>query len=216
MNWSLPPRDGVYHLLILGAGTYALEVAEIAEECGYKVVGYAVNVQPWTQGELLEGKPIWWLADADGLCRLVHAVAAIVSPKRKGIINQAGDNGFIFETVIHPSAAVAPSAVVEFGSILNRQVAVGYRASILHNCIVNRGATIGHHCRLEPFVTIGPGANLASSVVVGTGTMIGLGANILEGRRIGENAVVGAGALVTHDVEPGCTVMGVPAKVVTR
>lgn len=48
------------------------------------------------------------------------------------------------------------------------------------------------------------------------GASIGSGAVILCGITIGENALVGAGAVVTHDVPPGATVKGVPARVAAR
>ena len=41
---------------------------------------------------------------------------------------------------------------------------------------------------------------------------IGSGATILGGVRIGERALVGAGAVVTHDIAPGETVVGNPAR----
>jgi acetyltransferase-like isoleucine patch superfamily enzyme len=45
---------------------------------------------------------------------------------------------------------------------------------------------------------------------------IGAGARILDGVRIGRGAIVGAGAVVTQSVDAGCTVAGVPARVVRR
>jgi len=205
----LPPAN----LLILGAGSYALEVAEMAREADYQVIGFAVNVEPRPEPtEVLEGHPVWWLEDVGEFCRVCRTIAAIISPERKGIINQAGERGFAFVRLVHPSAAVSPSAHVAFGSIISRQVAVGYRASIHNNVIVNRGTTIGHHGIIEAFSTIGPGANLAGRVEVGNGAIIGMGANVLEGRKIGEGAIVGAGAVVTRDVAPGAKVMGVPAR----
>ena len=48
------------------------------------------------------------------------------------------------------------------------------------------------------------------------GASIGSGAAILCGVTIGEKALVGAGAVVTRDVAPGETVVGVPARVVLR
>jgi acetyltransferase-like isoleucine patch superfamily enzyme len=44
---------------------------------------------------------------------------------------------------------------------------------------------------------------------------IGAGATILPGVRIGKAAIVGAGAVVTRDVDPATTVVGIPAKVHT-
>ena len=48
------------------------------------------------------------------------------------------------------------------------------------------------------------------------GASIGSGATILCGVTIGENAMIGAGAVVTHDVAPGETVAGVPARILSR
>ena len=45
---------------------------------------------------------------------------------------------------------------------------------------------------------------------------IGSGVAILCGVTIGEGAVIGAGAVVTHDVAPGATVAGVPARLIRR
>ena len=51
---------------------------------------------------------------------------------------------------------------------------------------------------------------------VGRRASIGSGAVIMGGVTIGEGALVGAGAVVTHDVEPGDVVAGVPARALQR
>ena len=48
------------------------------------------------------------------------------------------------------------------------------------------------------------------------GASIGSGVTILCGVTIGEDAMIGAGAVVTRDVAPGETVVGVPARVLLR
>ena len=48
------------------------------------------------------------------------------------------------------------------------------------------------------------------------GASIGSGVTILCGVTIGEHAMIGAGAVVTRDVAPGETVVGVPARVLLR
>lgn len=48
--------------------------------------------------------------------------------------------------------------------------------------------------------------------IVERGASLGSGAVILGGVRVGAGAIVGAGAVVTHDVAPGTTVVGSPAR----
>jgi sugar O-acyltransferase (sialic acid O-acetyltransferase NeuD family) len=81
-------------------------------------------------------------------------------------------------------------------------------------CMVNMSCTLGHEaiigrgCVLNPIVNISGGVTLQKNVLIGTG------AQILQYLTIGEGATVGAGAVVTKDVPPGVTVVGVPARVV--
>jgi acetyltransferase-like isoleucine patch superfamily enzyme len=49
-------------------------------------------------------------------------------------------------------------------------------------------------------------------VVLRRGAYVGAGATIMQGVEIGEEAVVGAGAVVTANVPPRATVVGVPAR----
>jgi UDP-2-acetamido-3-amino-2,3-dideoxy-glucuronate N-acetyltransferase len=52
--------------------------------------------------------------------------------------------------------------------------------------------------------------------VVESGASIGSGAVILGGVRIGAEAMIGAGSVVSHDVQPGETVTGSPARALSR
>ena len=65
---------------------------------------------------------------------------------------------------------------------------------------------------LNDFVQVAPRACLTGGASVELGGFVGAGAVVLQGVRIGAWSVVGAGAVVTRDVEPGTTVIGVPAR----
>jgi acetyltransferase-like isoleucine patch superfamily enzyme len=65
---------------------------------------------------------------------------------------------------------------------------------------------------LGDHVILNPGATVTGAVTVGAGAMVGAGAVVRQGATVGEGAVVGAGAVVVDDVEPGTTVVGVPAR----
>jgi carbonic anhydrase/acetyltransferase-like protein (isoleucine patch superfamily) len=130
---------------------------------------------------------------------------------------------------IHPSAFLAPTAVVIgnvtveeeasvwFGAVLrgdepDHEIRVGARTSVQDNVVLHvskRGATI-----IGRGVTIGHGAIL-ESCVVGDGALIGMGAVILQGATVGEQALVAAGAVVGDGAEipPRTMAAGTPARV---
>ena len=120
--------------------------------------------------------------------------------------------GGVPATVIHPIATIAPSAVVGFGTFVAARGIVAPDAVVGEGVIVNHGTIVDHECIVGKFCHIAPGATLAGNVRVGERVMIGAGANILPGVRIGDDAIIGAGAVVTTDVPPGATYVGVPAR----
>ncbi len=130
---------------------------------------------------------------------------------------------------IHPTAFVAPTAVVIgnvvigeeasvwFGAVLRgdepeHEIRVGARTSIQDNCVIHvsaRGPTV-----IGEEVTVGHGAIL-ESCTVGRGALIGMNAVVLQGATVGEQALVAAGAVVPDggEVPPRHLAAGTPAKV---
>jgi carbonic anhydrase/acetyltransferase-like protein (isoleucine patch superfamily) len=129
---------------------------------------------------------------------------------------------------IHPSAFVAPGAVVLGEVTLGREASVWYHTvirgdsapihigdetniqdlSLVHvdqdaPCIVGRRVGVGHRailhgCTVEDECLVGMGAIVLNRVRVGTGSVIGAGAVLPEGM----------------EVPPGSLVLGVPARVI--
>jgi len=81
---------------------------------------------------------------------------------------------------------------------------------------VNLSCTLGHDCVIEDYVNLSPSVNVSGHVYIESGADVGTGAVLLPGVRIGRNAIVGAGSVVTKDVEPDTTVVGVPAKPINK
>ena len=149
--------------------------------------------------------------------RLVNGVGSVKSAsQRKQIYERFRQRGYGFESVVHPSAVVAPDVEIADGVQIMAGAVVQCGSRLGANTIVNTRAGIDHDCEIGAHVHIAPGVTLSGEVRVGEGACIGIGASIIQGVVIGANSVVGAGAVVLQDVLPGVTVMGVPARVVTR
>jgi len=88
---------------------------------------------------------------------------------------------------------------------------------VVHNCscIFILAKRIGHSC------TINQGVSVASVrgtgwPTIGNNVYLGAGCKVIGGVTIGDNVVVSANSLVAADVPSDCTVMGVPARIISR
>ena len=130
--------------------------------------------------------------------------------------------------MIHPTAFIAPGAVV-LGD-----VSLGRDASIWYNCVV-RGdmapIVVGDETNLQDLtmVHVDEGVPCTIGNRVGVGhrailhgctvedeVLVGMGAILLNGVRVGTGSVIGAGSVLKEGmwVPPGSLVIGVPARVV--
>ena len=123
---------------------------------------------------------------------------------------------FEWETVVHPSACVHPSAKIGRGTVIFAGAVVQPDAVIGEHVIVNTGATIDHDCIVGDFAHLAPGVHLAGSVQVGEGAFLGIGSAAIPGVKIGRWSTLGAGAVAIRDLADGAVAVGVPAKILKQ
>ncbi len=200
-------------VLILGAGHFAQEVADIAEQAGtYEIVAFVESRDPSKVGQKLGNLSILWVDDIARHCETHHAIAAIGSTHRDEFIARVAAFGMPFATIIHPSAQLSPTCSIGEGVFVGAGVVIAAHTRIDRHVLINRGCLIGHHTSIGEYCTLSPGANIAGGVTIQAQAFVGMGAQVLNNLTVGFQAIIGAGAVVTRDVPDHVQVMGVPAK----
>ena len=116
--------------------------------------------------------------------------------------------GKILTTIeIHPGAEIGRRLVIDHGT----GVVIGETSTIGDDVTLYHAVTLGG---IAPSVDSQSQVNQKRHPTVKDGAIIGSGAQVLGPVIVGEGARVGANAVVTKDVPPGVTAVGIPARVV--
>lgn len=206
-------------IIVAGAsGQHAAVVYEAAILSGMTVSGFA-TVADDTPAQLLDCR---WVGSigriaASEIDRETQFIVACGSNQlRRELSESLLAKGASLGGVRHPTAIVSPSASIAPGSALLAAAIVGPRAALGRGVIINHAASVDHDCQVGDYANVSPGARMGGCVHAGSGVFVGLNASIIQGLRLGEGAIIGAGAVVTRNVEPGATVVGVPARPVRQ
>ncbi len=106
----------------------------------------------------------------------------------------------LFQLDIHPAAQLGAGLFLDHGTgiVIGETAVVGDEVSMLHN--VTLGGTGAERGDRHP--------------KIGRGVLLGAGAKVLGNITVGDYAKVASGSVVLKPVPAGCTVAGVPARVV--
>ena len=116
-----------------------------------------------------------------------------------------------------PVLALIPHLVNKWlhGCVIGTRASFGGGLVLAHpiGIVINSSVRGGTNLVLESGVVIGD--NRGCSPTLGDDVFVGSGAKIIGGVTIGSGARIGANAVVVHDVAPGATVFGIPAREAT-
>ena len=206
-------------IFALGVGHGTPIFIELAEACGYEVVGL-YHYDGSRTGEVDHGFEI--LGSFEDLYRSdVRGKSFVLTMGDMRIKEEVSERlkalGGILPTLIHPTAIISRFAKIsDSGVLICSQSEVHSDSIIEEGCVLWPCAMIGHDSRVHRYVFFGPKSYVGAYTEVGEKAFIGQCSVLISGKAksIGTNALVGAGALVTKPVEANTIVAGHPAKVI--
>jgi sugar O-acyltransferase (sialic acid O-acetyltransferase NeuD family) len=210
--------SGAQKLIIIGAGGAGLEALQVATRMAtWSILGFADDA-PHSTGDLVGQIPVVGTV-AETLERFagqsVHFHCAVgANTDRRRLAEFAESREFIPATLVDPGADVAASATIGAGCYVGPLAFVGPLAVVGRHVLINVGCSIGHHSNVGDFSQVCPGARVSGASVLGTGSFIGSNGVVAPGVRVGDWATVGAASLAAREVPPGCSAIGVPARII--
>ena len=208
-------------VIVIGASGHAKVLIDLLQLSGKEIL-FCTEVDKELIGNTVLGVSIAGTDDmideySPAEVDLVNGLGSVHIPElRCRIAKDWLAKGFNFSTVIHPSAVVSSTAVLEPGVQIMAGAVIQAAARIGTNSIVNTCASIDHDCVVGAHSHVAPGATLSGLVEIGELCHIGTGAKIIQAVRIGSRVVVGAGSTVIEAVPEDAIVVGTPAKAISK
>lgn len=210
---------------IFGAGGFGREIAPLLPSPSLPDAGrgagdhvvFAVDA-PELGVEQVNGRP---LISFEKLCGPEHLDRAVLvalgdSRLRRQVVERCRAAGLTFGRLQAVTHVRYDDVVVGDGAVFCDFTMVTSNARIGEHFQCNIYSYVAHDCVIGDFVTFAPQVGCNGNVHIEDDVYVGTGAVIKPGVRIGRGAVIGMGAVVTKDVPAYTTVVGNPARPVTR
>lgn len=208
---------------VYGASGFGREVMPIARACYESDSDIPVFLDDGFSGPTLNGHQVLTFEQFLDLPDNDKAVSIAIADSdiRRRLFERATQSCLAIVDIASPNSICGDGIEMGMGSIIcgyvqitaNVRIGLGFHANIY--------SYVAHDCVIGDFVTFAPSVHCNGNVHIGDGAYIGTGAILRQGTPdkplvIGAGAVVGMGAVVTKDVPPGVTVIGNPARIMSR
>ena len=204
-------------IVILGTGGNCVDILETVRLMPqkYEAVGF-LDDEPSRHNTSILGVPVLGPLDKARSLGDVFFVNGIGSTRtylrKPEIIAKTAVPDERFETIVHPSAQVSPSATLGAGTVVLPNVTIASRVKVGAHVIILPNAVLSHDDVVGDHTCVAGGVCVSGNVSIGRCCYLGGNCSIIENVRIGDGSLVGIGSVVLEDIPAGSVYVGNPAK----
>lgn len=202
-------------IAILGAGDLGRQIAHIALQNGYNVIGFFDDY--FNQSFVEYGLPL--LGKVGEVVRMREKFDSVVIgigykhfSVRASLFRMMKDWDVPLASIIHHTAYVDETASIGEGVIIQARCVVDKDCKIGNNVFINISSTVAHDSSVGDHSFLAPCVAIAGATQIGACNFIGINATIINRLQIVDNVVVGAGAVVVDNIVEAGTYIGIPAR----
>ena len=202
---------------IYGYGGHGLEVEELARVINLKENRWEKIIFVDDAKDKIDNEKIFSFEDIISKYspKDIEFMTGIGEPViREKLYNKVKEKDYSFAILVHPSASVAESAVLEEGTMVAHNAFVSIKAHLFTNALVQPLACVHHECSVGRNSVVSTSAVMGGNSSLGYNSFIGLGASVKQGISVGNGSVVGMGAIVIKNVSDRVMVVGNPARAI--
>lgn len=213
-------------LVIVGAGGAGSEAIWITRR-----INAAASTPCWELSGVADDNPQLAEKSIDGV-KVIGTVAQVLkrasaaeyyfhcaigkNQQRQRVAELLHAQGWRAATLVDPAAIVAETAMVGEGSYVGPYSIIAPHAQVGRHVLINTHVGVGHHARVGDFAQLCPGVRVNGGCKIDTGAFLGSNATVHPGLTVGEGASIGANSFVIRSVKPRFSMLGVPARIVSR
>lgn len=204
-------------IAIIGAGDLGQQIAHIATQSGYNIIGFFddySNQQSIIHSSYklpLLGKVCDIFQMRDKFDSVVIGIGYKHFSVRASLYATMKKYHIPLATIIHHTAYVDGTASIGEGTVIQARVVIDKDCKIGNNVFINISSTIAHDTYIGDHSFLAPCVAIAGATRIGCCSFVGINATVINRLQLTDNITIGAGAVVVENLKDPGTYVGVPA-----